>query len=187
VNTRARGSVRRFAPQGPQSGQALVELAFVVPILVLLVMAIFQFAFVIESQMGLTNAVREAGRRAAATSSEDPDWTALRVWTLEQLNGDGGSNPGLLAQNVQAYDVARLWATYPSVSVCKYTVGSAFNYRIQIDVKYKHPIFFGPMTLFTDAVDGTGNGDWDLSASAQMRIENADPTLVTTQPSDCPS
>src|SRR5262245_29512838 len=93
-----------------ESGQALLELALVVPILVLLVMAIFQFAFVIESQMGLTNAVREAARRTAATTSENPDWSALRTWTLDQLNGDGTpSNPGLLSQNVQAYNAGELW------------------------------------------------------------------------------
>jgi Flp pilus assembly protein TadG len=51
-----------------QSGQALLEFALIAPILILLVMAIFQFAYVLETQNGLTNAVREAARRGAANS-----------------------------------------------------------------------------------------------------------------------
>jgi hypothetical protein len=181
-----------------QSGQALLELALVVPILVLLVMAIFQFAFVIESQMGLTNAVREAARRAAATTATNPTWADLQAWTLQQLKGDGTpSNPGLLAQNVQAYDPGSLWpapypgmtnATTPDVSFCSYTAAGTTNYRISVDVKYKHPVFFGILSFATDYVDGSNNGSWDLFASAEMRLENADPALVGAgnDPGACP-
>jgi Flp pilus assembly protein TadG len=161
-----------------ESGQALLELALVVPVLVLLVMAIFQFAFVLESQMGLTNAVREAARRAAATTTTNPTWASLRTWTVEQLNGDGGSNPGLLVQNVQAYDAGELWTGYPDVKFCSYDAAGVTNYRITVAVKYKHPVFFGPMSFATDFVDGTPNDKWDLFASAEMRMENVDADAV---------
>lgn len=156
----------------------MLELALVVPILVLLVMAIFQFAFVIQSQMGLTNAVREAARRTVATTATNPDWTALSAWTSEQLVGNGGSNPGLLAQNVQAYNAAELWAGYPQVTYCKYAAAGTVNYRVTVDVKYKHPVFFGILSFATDAIDGTSNNKWDLSASAEMRMENVDAAEV---------
>jgi hypothetical protein len=182
-----------------EAGQALLELALVVPILVLLVMAIFQFAFVIESQMGLTNAVREAARRAAATTATNPSWSDLQTWTLQQLNGDGTPmNPGLLAQNVQAYDAGSLWpapypgmtnTTTPDVSFCSYTAAGTTNYRISIDVKYKHPVFFGILAFATDYVDGSNNDKWDLFASAEMRLESVDPVEVNAagnDPGACP-
>jgi Flp pilus assembly protein TadG len=178
------GSVR--ARRDGESGQALLELALVVPILVLLLMAIFQFAFVIESQMGLTNAVREAARRTVATTTDNPTWASLRTWTQQQLNGDG-TNVGLLAQNVQAYDANQLWtAPYPGktntespdVTFCSYTAAGITNYRVRIAVEYKHPVFFGILSFATDYVDGTNNNKWDLYASAEMRMENVDSTAV---------
>jgi Flp pilus assembly protein TadG len=174
-----------------ESGQALLELALVVPVIVLLLMAIFQFAFVIESQMGLTNAVREAARRTVATTATNPDWTALATWTTEQLVGNGGSNPGLLSQNVQAYRPGELATGYPIVTFCKYDAAGVTNYRVTIDVKYQHPVFFGPLAFATDLIDGTPNNNrWDLTASAEMRMENVDPAEVTATgippvPLDC--
>jgi hypothetical protein len=197
---RTRGrSVGKPRRANGESGQALLELALVVPMLVLLVTAIFQFAFVIESQMGLTNAVREAARRAAATTVTNPTWAALQTWTLDQLKGDGTpSNPGLLAQNVQAYDPTSLWpapypgmanSTTPDVSFCSYSAAGTTNYRISVDVKYKHPVFFGILAFATDYVDGSNNGSWDLFASAEMRLESVDPDAVNAagnDPGACP-
>jgi hypothetical protein len=180
-----------------ESGQALLELALVTPILALLVMAIFQFAFVLQTQMGLENAVREAARRTAATTDANPAWAALRTWTLLQLNGDGTpANPGLLAQNVQAYDAGKLWpapypamsnTTTPAVSFCSYAAAGVTNYRIQITVEYQHPLFFGVMAFATDLVDGHENGAWDLGAAAEMRLENVDPAAAAANdPGTCP-
>ena len=177
-----------------ESGQALLELALVTPILVILIMAIFQFAYVMETQIGLTNAVREAARRVAATTTTNPNWSDLRTWALVQLNGDGTStNPGLLPSNVQAYDASRLWAapypsmtntTSPGVTFCSYTVGGATNYKVEIDVRYAHPLFFGLLAYATDAIDGYPNGQWDLSASASMRLENADAAAINAAAND---
>jgi hypothetical protein len=186
----ARGTASRAdtAPNHGDQGQSLVELAIVTPVLVLLIMAIFQFAFVLETQIGLTNAAREAARRAAATTSDNPTWPDLQSWTLLQLRGDGTpANPGLLPENVQAYDAGHLWAapypgmtntTSPAVSFCSYSVAGITNYRAQVEVKYKHPVFFGPISFATDLVDGSPNGFWDLFASAQIRMENVDRDVV---------
>lgn len=173
----------------PHSGQALLEFALVVPILILLVMAIFQFAYVLETQNGLTNAVREAARRAAATSSKAPVWGNLQAWTLEQLNGTSSPpSTGLLATNVSGYDAGRL-VPAPTVTLCRYMIGTTPNFRVKVDVQYEHPIFFGPLAFATDLLDSTpGNGFWDLSATAQMRLESVDPSAVgyTNPPVDCP-
>jgi hypothetical protein len=178
---------------GNESGQALLELALVTPILILLVMAIFQFAFVIESQIGLTNAVREGARRIAATEPPaQPAWTgsgSMTEWVQEQLCGDltPPCDGGLLVLNVQAFDGTKLWTDPPAVTFCSYTAAGITNYRVQVDVRYKHPVFFGLMAFATDFVDGTQNGSWDLAASAQMRLENiddSDPSFVG--PGACP-
>lgn len=163
-----------------ESGQALLELALVVPILVLIALAIFQFAFVIESQMGLTNAVREAARRVAATEpNAAPDWTgAYRTWVQEQLCGSPVSpcDDGLLEDNVQGFDASRLPAD-PAVTFCSYPAAGTTNYRVEVAVTYDHPLFFGLLAFATDFVDGTQDGRWTLSAAAEMRLENIDPTV----------
>lgn len=175
------------APRRGESGQALLELALVVPILVLLVMAIFQFAFVIQSQMGLTNAVREAARRAAATPEGVPNWAALTSWTERELCGDAAPpcDAGLLEENVPAFS-ASLLAADPDITYCFYSIagssGTLTNYQINIGVRYQHPLFFGLLAFATDAIDGTPNGRWDLSADAQMRLESLDFTDPSFMP-----
>ena len=162
---------RARTPGGTQheAGQALVEFALVAPILVLLLMAIFQFAFVFQSQIGLTNAVREAARRASTATAADE--TTMSAFVVSQLTG-GGGNPGLLAENVSGYDAGRLAGTSPVVTFCTYDVAGTTNQRIQITVEYHHPVFFPLLGFATDLADHTPDGDWTISATAQMRLEN---------------
>jgi Flp pilus assembly protein TadG len=160
---------------GRERGQALAELALVTPVLVLLLMAIFQFAFVFETQMGLTNAVREAARRAAAADGPTAAWVA------GQLTGGG-----LLAQNVQGYTDTRLDpatdAPNEMVAFCSYDpIGGLDNQRITVTVSYRHPLFFPFLAYATDLADGTEDGDWTLTATAQMRLEHP----LTSAPGGC--
>jgi Flp pilus assembly protein TadG len=172
--TTAGSTARAPAGRGRELGQGLAELALVTPILVFLIMAVVQFAFVLETQMGLTNAVREAARRAAA----DPSPTKLGVDA--QLDA-------LLAANIQGYDASRLWTASdgpeygasPAVTFCSYSIaGGPDNYRVTIYVAYKNPVFFPLLSYATDLLDGKSNGTWDLTAEASMRIE------ADTAPSD---
>jgi Flp pilus assembly protein TadG len=149
-----------------ESGQALVEFAFVAPILVLLIMAIFQFAFVIQAQMGLTNAVREAARRAAAASTSTSTEASFASWTVGQLT----PSTGLLATNVPSYDSSRLVGS-PTASFCTYSLGGG-GQRVTVLATYRYPVFFPLLAFATDVLDGTQDGDWTLSASAQMRLES---------------
>jgi hypothetical protein len=176
-----------------ESGQALLELALVVPIIVILALAIFQFAYVIESQMGLTNAVREAARRAAATDpNTTPVWTgsgSLAEWTQAQLCGDATApcTGGLLELNVQGFDGALLAPDPPTVTICSYTAAGSTNYQIQATATYRHPLFFGLLAFATDYADGTQDGRWTLSSTAQMRLENVDPAAYpVNDPGACP-
>ena len=156
-------------------------------------MAIFQFAYVIETQMGLTNAVREAARRAAATEDETPTWLGgagtVQGFVRAELCGDlaGDCDGGLLDENVPAYNKDRLATDPPNVSVCKYTVTkpdstTITNYQIDVSITYGHPLFFSMLAFATDAIDGNPNGDWDMSVSAEMRMEFADDTVAGFDP-----
>jgi Flp pilus assembly protein TadG len=177
-----------------EAGQALLELALVVPVIVLLALAIFQFAFVIESQMGITNAVREAARRVAAIEPDvAPVWSGgMTDYVETQLCGDATPpcTAGLLDLNVQGFDGGRLTGGAPTIQFCSYTVGTSStpNYRVEVSVAYAHPLFFGILAFATDLVDGTaGNGAWDIGASAQMRLESIDPLMTGfTDPGACP-
>lgn len=171
---------RRTNRRQRESGQALLELALIVPILVLLLMAIFQFAYVIESQMGLTNAVREAARRVAAQTDVAPNWAALQNFVEDELCGpaDPDCETGLLQENVPAFNRTLLATNPPTVTFCVYDVigasGTINNYQVNVHVEYEHPLFFAPLGFATDALDGDPNGRWDLTADAQMRLEYID-------------
>ena len=144
-------------------------------------MAIFQFAIVLQSQIGLTNAVREAARREAATEpTTNPIWANEAAWVQGQLCGDTTPpcTSGLLEDNVPSFDGTLVAPDPPTVSFCRYLVGTENNYRVNASVTYRHPLFFGLLAFATDAVDGTQDGRWTLSASAEMRLENIDDTVT---------
>jgi Flp pilus assembly protein TadG len=153
--------LRAPAARGEQheAGQGLAELALITPILLLLILAVFQFAFVLESQMGLTNAVREAARRAAADVA--PTTGAVQ-----------GQLDALLAANIQGFSGSRVDAE--SVAVSDYCVAGKINHRVIVSVTYNHPVFFPLLAFATDLVDGTQDGSWTLTASAQMRLETTE-------------
>lgn len=54
-----------------EAGQALVEFAIVVPVLLLLVMGLIQFGFIFNGQITLTSAVREGARLAVVNTDDD--------------------------------------------------------------------------------------------------------------------
>ena len=167
-------SLFRAAPRRDrESGQALLELALVVPILVLIALAIFQFAFVIESQMGLTNAVREAARRGGRDRADHRSRVGrprMTAWVRQQLCGASIApcTGGLLEDNVQGFEASRL-------------AGKSARDVLQLlprprttelpgpgGVSYQHPLFFGPARI-RDGSRGrhARNNAWDLSASAR--------------------
>ena len=68
-----------------QKGQALVEFAITLPILLLLVMAIFQFGMMLNSYLTIENASRE-GARAGIVGSSDAEIKQLIIATSPSLD-----------------------------------------------------------------------------------------------------
>jgi hypothetical protein len=65
----SRGGTRRHEGLHRERGQATVEFAFVLPLLLLAVLAVVQVSLVVRDQLGVVHAAREAARAA----SVDPD------------------------------------------------------------------------------------------------------------------
>jgi hypothetical protein len=64
-----RGGTRRHRTRDRERGQATVEFAFLLPLVVLAVLAVIQVGLVVRDQLGVVHAAREAARAA----SVDPD------------------------------------------------------------------------------------------------------------------
>jgi hypothetical protein len=83
----------------------------------------------------------------------------------------------LFAENVQGFNESRLATGNPVVTFCTDSISGVPQYRVRIDVLYGHPVFFGPLAFATDLLDGVGDGNWEIGASATFRMENIDNTV----------
>jgi hypothetical protein len=180
-------------------GQALTEFAMVAPILFLLLFSVLQLGLLFAGQNGLVNGVREAARRAVTwrvndASVNDPSiygvvCSAVRAELVSELAG--GQLP--------AFDETRLsvsisyhWEANPGTAGTGPTPGPTadpsaeqFFLYVEIDAAYDHALYVPLVGLFFDALDGSGDGAFTLTASEQMRIENP-PLSMGTSPSPCP-
>jgi TadE-like protein len=166
-------------------GQALVEFALVLPIAVLILAALVQFAFIFERQIGIQNAVREAARSAAALPTDDSNVLTNAGWAYECLFGQTTDpNPPdtcgrhLLQANVEDYDQSQI----QSISVC-YANGPtdpSGNGQILVtaSITYRHPLFVPILSAMLDGIDGhTDNALWE-STSATFHVETQEDTSV---------
>jgi len=170
-----RGFARR--PRHRARGQALVELALVVPILLLLVASIVQLAIIFERQIGIENAVREAARRGATQATPDTTTAGINAgWTLTQLQ--------TLLGNTQTHDAAQ----DVDLQVCYATpaapdVSNNMQVLVTVHAGYLHPVFLPLISNILDMIDGTPDGALRADSSSTFRVEqegsnNIGPTAV---------
>ena len=77
---------RNQAPLGARRrGQALVETAFVIVVLLLISLGLFQYGMVYSGSLALNNLAREGARYAAVRSLITPDDTALKTAVIGHL------------------------------------------------------------------------------------------------------
>jgi Flp pilus assembly protein TadG len=159
-------------------GQALVEFALVLVPLMFILGAIIQFAFVLGGQIGVTNAVREAARNAAAMET----YTAALATTnghatYVQLTG----GTGLLSRNVQAYQVSQLVTSgSPITEVCYTTYtdpAGTTQVKVKVEAYYRHRLFIPIVAGILDGLDGVNDGTLRVGASEEIRVENAPTNL----------
>lgn len=128
------------------AGQSLLELALVLPILLGLVIGIFEFGRAWNIRQVLTNTAREAARAAVVGTTED-SLNAIIDYRLL----DAGLDP---AEATRTYDA-----------------GTGFGSPVTITIQYPYTFqFLGPIVGFL----GGSSGDYgtiNLSTSSTMRRE----------------
>jgi Flp pilus assembly protein TadG len=129
-----------------EDGQALVEFAIVVPVLLLLIVGLVEFARAWNTQQVLTDAAREALRSSVVANAG---------FTYGQLEGVVD----------QALLRAALDPERAQVSVVGWRTGTGTPARIQIDYRYEFA-FFGPLVGWA-----TDDRSLALSTSFVMRNE----------------
>jgi len=157
-------------------GQALVEFALVVPIVVLLLAAIVQFAFIFERQIGIENAVREAARSAAALPIDGNTTAGFNAdWAFHRLIDSGG----LLDSNVQDYDSLDV----QGLSVCfdngATTPSGSTQILVTVSVGYTHPLFVPIISGILDGIDGSNDGALRIDTSSVFHVENPEDSSVS--------
>lgn len=162
---------------GREQGQSLVELAIILPVLMLLFLAILQIGFLLFTQVGLTNAAREAARNAASIAVVSvADATPASSTYYTRLTD---SSTGFLKRNVGGYNASRLIVdplVSPHTRVCYYTITDASGapaVMASVDVEYSHPLFVPLLSPILDALDGLTDGGFRLSAVESIRVGNA--------------
>ena len=160
------------ANRGRQSGQALLELALVAPILILLLAGLVQFALIFETQIGINNAIREAARRGASLTTDATTMQANANWTLAELQ--------TLLGNTQNHD-----SSLDTLEVCfftptTYAQDASLNYQVMVRIKdtYKHPLFLPIVNLILDGIDGTTDSRLAADNVVQFRVEQTTSTNI---------
>jgi Flp pilus assembly protein TadG len=129
-----------------QDGQALVEFALVIPILLLLILGLVEFSRAWNIQQVLTDAARES-LRSSVVANPDFSYQAMR---------------GLIDQSLLR---ASLDPQLAEVSVDGWKTGTGTPARIRIDYRYDFG-FFAPLLGWA-----TGERSLALSTSFVMRNE----------------
>jgi Flp pilus assembly protein TadG len=148
-----------------ESGQALIELALVAPVLILILAGLVQFALIFETQIGIDNAIREAARRGATLDTDTTNMQANANWTLAQAQ--------TLLGNSQNHDAAR-----DTVEVCFFTPTANStdpSGNVQVDVRvtdaYRHPLFLPIVDLILDQIDGVTDQSLKASSTTEFHVE----------------
>ena len=164
------------------AGQSVAELALILPALLLLFLAILQIGFILFTQVGLTNAAREAARNASSIPVLTPaDAAAAADTYYDRLTN---STNGFLKRNVGGYDSSKLVTSLNGgTRVCYYSYtdpSAATAVMARVVVEYAHPLFIPIIGLIIDGWDGVdGDSRITLGASEDIRVGNAIPSSPT--------
>jgi hypothetical protein len=174
-----------------RNGQALTEFALVAPILFLLLFGVLQLGLLFGAQNGLVNGVREAARRAVTWRVNDASVQDASIYDVvcdavrDELDSElsGGSLPGFQATRLhpaagKASIVSYHWEANPGADPG--TTDEQYFLFVEIDAAYDHPLYVPLVGIFFDALDGSSDNAFTLSASEQMRVEN--PSLAEGSP-----
>ena len=142
---RSGGRSRGFMGLG-DAGQALIEVAIALPILLALLIGIFEFARAYNVQQVITNAAREGAREGVLPTSDQAD---AENRTIDRLSDASIANAAI---------------TWTCSGTCQ--TGDAVSVTITVPYTF---VFIGPvLSLFSG---GFGSRTINLSSTATMRKE----------------
>lgn len=153
------------------SGQSLAEFALILPTFLLILFSIIQFGFLLGSQIGLTNGVREAARYAVT----QPRVTSAQVLTELTTRS--------LPRSIPAFTAGRVVGAQTQVQFCYVRNPNdsasfpSYSRRVRVIATYSHPLFVPLVTQIVDAIDGTADGSLTARVTEEMRLET---TRLTT-------
>lgn len=136
-----------------QRGQSLVELAFALPLFLVLVMGIIDFSWGLKSWISITNAAREAARYGAVSCAAGDDDAS----GVSQRAIDTASGLGLTAANVTVTNCS------PGASTESVIVDIQYDYQLITPLGGLLSILGGGSTGIGDSIP--------LKSSADMRME----------------
>ena len=145
-----------------EAGAELIEFAFVLPLLLLVVVGIFDFGFLFQRYEVVTNAARE-GARAGVLPDYDGNATAVTNRVLQYLTSAGLEDPTPLGGGIDV----RFGCVPPVPPAAPPCVPPSIH-STQVTVTYPHRyLFLGPIaTLF-----GGRFSSVTLQARSTMRSE----------------
>ena len=136
-----------------ERGAELIELAFVLPILLLVVSAIMDFGFLFQRYEVVTNAAREGARMASMPNYTDAD---IQARVQQYLAASGLSSP------------PNPFCTITAPASVNLSTGASIQVRT---VTVRYPATFSYIGAFASMV---GGGSWSsimLTAQSTMRTE----------------
>jgi Flp pilus assembly protein TadG len=147
-----------------EQGQAIVEMALTLPLLLLVVLGMFDFGLLFQRFEVVTNAAREGARLAVLTSQYS---TANAQQRAFDYLASGGITGGSVGCNAGAAGSLCVTVTPGTTTIAGTTPPITVNEMV-VTVEYDHQhIFVGPiMQLF-----GGNLGVTPLKAVSRMRVE----------------
>jgi len=130
-----------------EKGSVLIELALVVPILILLIAGIIQFGFLLNAKIAVNSASYEAAK--VATLSDNPESDVINTVLMYASS----TMPG--------------WNFDERLSLKVDISGINPGDIVQVEVTYKIPVFFSKIPPFSLI----GEGYAEIRGSSVMRIE----------------
>jgi len=154
----------------------MMELALILPILMLLITGLLQFGVLLSGQIAFVNGVREAARygsvlQTANGSQASTNGAAVNARLRDVLDaGLPGYEPGLLV------GVQTCYVEYINPASSPQT----WSVQLTVSASYRHALFLPIISSILDPLDGAADGFFQLYASEVFRVEN--PPLMASEP-----
>ena len=148
--------MRDIKEKNPERGAALVELAMVLPLLLLILMGIVEIGLLFYNQQILTNSSREGARAAIARSTHNG--VVLDANAIEDIVED---YLGLGKTHTDRRLIT--FGSDPDPDVTTNGLGGAYGTDLTVTVEYDHPFLFPALLRFGAGIH--------LSAQTVMKME----------------